>query len=93
MRAYFELLRLPNIFTALADVMMGFLFTHAAIGPRQRWMLGFLLAASGLLYAAGVVLNDLWDREVDARERPGRPIPSGRVSVGAAKRLGWGLLA
>jgi 4-hydroxybenzoate polyprenyltransferase len=56
-------------------------------------VLGLLLAASGLLYAAGVVLNDWFDREVDARERPGRPIPSGRVSVAAAGRLGWGLLA
>ena len=93
LRAYLELVRLPNVFTALADVTMGFLFTHEAFGPRDGWVLGLLLAASGLLYAAGVTLNDLFDREVDARERPGRPIPSGRVSVAAARRLGWGLLA
>jgi 4-hydroxybenzoate polyprenyltransferase len=93
LRAYLQLVRLPNVFTALADVTMGFLFTHEAFGPRDGWVLGLLLAASGMLYAAGVTLNDLFDREVDARERPGRPIPSGRVSVAAAKRLGWGLLA
>jgi 4-hydroxybenzoate polyprenyltransferase len=91
-RAYLELVRLPNIFTALADVTMGFLFTHAEFGPRDGWVLGLLLAASASLYAAGVVLNDVFDREVDARERPERPIPSGRVSAAAAGRLGWGLL-
>ncbi len=71
---------------------MGFLFTHEAFGPRDGWVLGLLLAASGMLYAAGVTLNDWFDRELDARERPGRPIPSGRVSAAAAGRLGWGLL-
>jgi 4-hydroxybenzoate polyprenyltransferase len=91
-QAYLELVRLPNVFTALADVTMGFLFTHEAFGPRDGWVLGLLLAASGMLYAAGVTLNDVFDREVDARERPGRPIPSGRVSLAAAKRLGWGFL-
>lgn len=91
-RAYLELVRLPNVFTALADVTMGFLFTHAEFGARDGWVLGLLLAASGCLYAAGVALNDVFDREADARERPERPIPSGRVSVQAAKLVGWGLL-
>ena len=31
LRAYLELLRLPNVFTAIADVLMGFLLTHASI--------------------------------------------------------------
>jgi 4-hydroxybenzoate polyprenyltransferase len=93
LRAYLQLVRLPNVFTAMADVTMGFLFTHEAFGPRDGWVLGLLLAASGMLYAAGVTLNDVFDCEVDARERPGRPIPSGRVSLEAAGRLGWGLLA
>jgi 4-hydroxybenzoate polyprenyltransferase len=44
-----------------------------------------------LLYLSGMVLNDVFDVEVDAREQPHRPIPSGRVSLFAAKRLGWGL--
>jgi len=88
LRAYLELVRLPNVFTAMADVTMGFLFTHEEFGSRDGWVLGLLLAA----YAAGVALNDLFDREVDARERPDRPIPSGRVSVAAAGRVGWGLL-
>jgi 4-hydroxybenzoate polyprenyltransferase len=38
-----------------------------------------------------MALNDYADREVDAVERPGRPIPSGRVSPGFALGLAAGL--
>ncbi|MEM9882147.1 MAG: UbiA family prenyltransferase [Planctomycetota bacterium] len=55
-----------------------------------------LMAAMSLLYVGGMVLNDACDARIDADERPGRPIPSGRVSrrsawVGAAGLLtvGW----
>ena len=37
-------------------------------------------------------LNDAFDREVDARERPERPIPSGHVGRGSSSRIGFGLL-
>jgi 4-hydroxybenzoate polyprenyltransferase len=85
-RAYLELVRIPNVFTAMADVLLGFLFTHAGLNPLPQFVL--LLAASSLLYLAGMVLNDYFDREQDARERPERPIPSGRVEAGAALRFG-----
>jgi UbiA prenyltransferase family len=85
LRAYAELVRLPNLFTAMADVTMGFLFTRGLVLEQEDyWVCGLLVAASTALYAAGVVLNDVFDVEVDRRERPERPIPSGRVSLGAA---------
>jgi hypothetical protein len=37
--------------------------------------------ASACLYAGGMALNDYADRRIDARERPERPIPSGRISA------------
>jgi 4-hydroxybenzoate polyprenyltransferase len=40
-----------------------------------------------------MVLNDFFDRREDARARPFRPIPSGRVSPGLAAVLGAALLA
>ena len=86
-----ELLRLPNVFTALADVGMGFLFTHDSAQPASQFAL--LAVASSSLYLAGMVLNDYFDRDIDAQERPGRPIPSRRISVGFARNLGWALLA
>lgn len=88
--AWWQLLRAPNVFTALADVAMGFLVTHASAKPHEQF--AALAAASACLYMAGMVLNDFFDRELDALERPERPIPSGRVSPGAARTLGFGLL-
>ena len=45
--------------------------------------------APWLLYMAGMVLNDVYDFEVDARRRPERPLPSGRIT--ARRALAWGL--
>ena len=90
MRAYLQLMRLPNVFTAMADIALGFLFTHERLAPLDQFAL--LLASSSLLYLAGMVLNDFFDQEQDARERPFRPIPSGRISPATASRLGFGML-
>ncbi|MHC4399683.1 MAG: UbiA family prenyltransferase [Planctomycetota bacterium] len=92
LHAYLQLVRLPNLFTAMADVVMGFLFTHAAMGSADWRVLGLLVAASTMLYAAGVVLNDVFDLEIDSRQRPHRPLPSGRVSPTAARWLGGELI-
>jgi len=94
---YFELLRLPNGFTAMADSAMGYLFVQTLergklLLPPNMPLLGALLGASASIYLAGVALNDVFDLEVDRRERPERPLPSGRISLKAAQRLGWGLL-
>ena len=91
-RAYLELVRLPNVFTAMADVTMGFLFTRAVFAPSDGWIFGLLLAASSALYMSGMVLNDVFDFEADRRERPERPLPSGRIALGFARWLGWELL-
>jgi 4-hydroxybenzoate polyprenyltransferase len=54
--------------------------------------LWLLLTASSGLYLGGMVLNDFFDAELDAKERPERPIPSGRISRKAAGVLGFCLL-
>jgi 4-hydroxybenzoate polyprenyltransferase len=82
MRAYLQLLRLPTVFTAMADIFLGYLLTHRGFELPEVFLA--LLAASCGLYLAGMVFNDVFDREQDARERPNRPIPSGRVSLRAA---------
>ena len=96
-RTYAQLVRLPNVFTALADICLGALATGAQTGPSlsPAWWLSFggLLAASACLYSAGMVWNDFFDLDQDRRERPFRPIPSGRVSRRAAALLGAALLA
>jgi 4-hydroxybenzoate polyprenyltransferase len=109
LQSYLELLRLPNVFTALADVAMGFFFVTAgnmqdgggwafskdgkdALLPIAMWVLGLLAAASAMLYSAGMVLNDVFDFELDRDEQPYRPLPSGRIRLSAARWLGWQLL-
>jgi 4-hydroxybenzoate polyprenyltransferase len=82
---------LANVLTAVADVMMGYLVTHGDLQPPLQFAL--LAVASCLLYLSGMVLNDVFDADVDARERPQRPIPSGRISLRAAQAVGWAMLA
>jgi 4-hydroxybenzoate polyprenyltransferase len=88
LRPYIELIRPANVVTALADVLAGYgiagLSHHAAV----PW----LLVSTSCLYAGGVVLNDVFDRDLDRVERPERPIPSGRVSVAVAAQFGAALL-
>ena len=88
--AYLKLFRIPNVFTAVADVAMGFFFVSAGVQPLPGLLC--LIAASCLLYTAGMVLNDLYDYDIDARERPTRPLPSGQISRGRARLLGYGML-
>src|SRR5690606_30392529 len=52
-----------------------------------------LIICTTCLYGGGVVFNDFFDSELDATERPERPIPSGGVSMGAAALLGAVLFA
>jgi len=92
-----RLLRLPNVFTAFADIGLGLCATaalsRAAVNDEFGWKAALLLLASGMLYTAGMVWNDYFDLAEDKRDRPFRPLPSGRVSVRTAVVLGTVLLA
>lgn len=90
MLAYLQLLRLPTVFTAMADIVLGFVLTHRTLEPTSTFA-SLLLSSCGL-YLAGMVFNDVFDRQQDALERAGRPIPSGRVSLSAAIALGTVLM-
>lgn len=89
-RSYAQLVRLPNLPTALADICLGVLAAHAL--PQHGFAFVCLLLASACLYTSGMVWNDYFDRETDGRERPFRPLPSGRVSPRQAALLGAVLL-
>src|SRR5689334_20957937 len=89
--AYAQLVRLPNVFTALADITLGALAADALPGQWLSFLI--LLLASACLYCGGMVWNDFFDIEQDLRERPFRPLPSGRVTRGRAALLGTALLA
>lgn len=91
MLAYLQLLRLPTVFTAMADIFLGFILTHRSLEPWPKF--AGLLAASSCLYLAGMVFNDVFDVKQDGQERPNRPIASGRVPMWAAVLLGVLLMA
>jgi 4-hydroxybenzoate polyprenyltransferase len=84
-----ELVRAPAALTVIGDTLVGSTSARGAVGGR-----GIPLAvSSAFLYTAGMALNDYADAELDAQERPERPIPSGRVSRGTALGVGAGLTA
>lgn len=89
MNPYLDLVRAPAALTVLGDTVAG----AAASGrpPRGRRLL--LPLSSVALYWSGMALNDWSDRELDATERPERPIPSGRVSPAAALATATALTA
>ena len=98
-RAYLQLARPANIVTAIADILLGFAASgsviHLTINQfelENLYGLGWLCLATIGLYGGGVVMNDVFDAELDATERPERPIPSGVVSVKSATIWGSSLL-
>ncbi|WFE21348.1 UbiA family prenyltransferase [Solwaraspora sp. WMMD937] len=81
-----ELVRAPAALSVPGDVVAG-AAAAGGLGPRTAGLAG----ASVCLYWAGMAANDWADRELDAVERPQRPIPSGRVTPGAALAVAAGL--
>jgi 4-hydroxybenzoate polyprenyltransferase len=90
LKPYLQLVRLPNVFTAAADSLAGWLLVRGTLAEPGRWMP--LVFASMAIYAAGIALNDYFDVELDRRERPGRPLPAGAVSMRFALGLAVVLL-
>lgn len=82
---------LNSVFAAVAVAAGGLIVPafSAADAP------GLLLAAGValLVTAGGNVVNDLFDAEIDRVNRPGRPIPSGRLTERAAAAASAALLA
>jgi 4-hydroxybenzoate polyprenyltransferase len=93
-RAWAQLVRVPNTLTACADVLAGF---SIAVGP---WFASDGIAVSLLLiclasvcfYWAGMVLNDVHDIEADRIQRRKGPLVDGRIDIQTAAIAGWMLL-
>lgn len=88
--ALLRLTRPANLITAVADVLAGMAITGYLTSPDATFspVLWLCLSTIGL-YGGGVVMNDVFDAELDAVERPERPIPSGKVSKTSA--AAWGI--
>ena len=75
----------------LPTVWMNVVAAAVLAGSAEAGAVVLLAASMSAFYCGGMALNDLSDREWDAREQPYRPIPSGRVTVNQA-RLTTGVL-
>jgi len=73
-----ELTRPGNVVAASFLTFIGaFVAGGLSVSPLN---VALAIAATGLATGAGNAINDYFDREIDAVNRPDRPIPSGRVS-------------
>lgn len=82
--------RVSNLPTVWTNVLTGVVLAGGAIDDGRAWL---LLAALTFFYVAGMYLNDAFDADVDAVERPERPIPAGRVSRRTVFAAGYAMLA
>lgn len=101
-KTFLELARISNLPTVWSNALVGVVAGLAggvALNAKETFRLAWpLMAAMSLLYVGGMILNDAADAKVDAKERPSRPIPSGRISrarafIMAFTCLGGGLAA
>ena len=77
---------LPTVWTnVLAGACLAGLHTDL---PQLLWV----MLAITLFYTGGMYLNDAFDADIDARERPSRPIPSGQISAKAVSAMGCAML-
>jgi hypothetical protein len=89
LRTLLTLGRTSNLPTVWSNMLAGAVLSGALFGPQT---LALLVFCGSAFYEGGMFLNDAFDAEIDARERPGRPIPAGLVTRGAVFSLGFGLL-
>jgi 4-hydroxybenzoate polyprenyltransferase len=81
--------RVSNLPTVWSNVLAALALSGGlTFSPAVAWLCGIF----SLYYVAGMYLNDAFDREIDKRERPTRPIPSGQVSAGLVFTLGFAAL-
>lgn len=80
--------RVSNLPTVWTNMLAGIVLAGAAADMRVLW----LALALTLFYVGGMYLNDAFDADVDARERPERPIPAGRVRRRTVFAAGAGML-
>ncbi len=82
--------RVSNLPTVWTNVIAGATIANAAATIADVAVVGLAMTA---FYVGGMYLNDFFDREIDARERPGRPIHAGDIGAGTVSAIGFALLA
>lgn len=86
---WLQLGRVSNLPTVWSNVLAGAFLSGGAVSVGPLLCVAFV---GSLFYVGGMYLNDAFDADIDARERPERPIPSGRVARRVVFALGFAML-
>ena len=83
-----EIMRPINGIIGSLTVIIGILNTRTGV-PLDILIVNFILGILAYFFiaGAGMIINDIYDIEIDKINRPERPIPSGRISLNQAKWL------
>lgn len=81
--------RVSNLPTVWTNMLTGVVLAGGTFDDGRAWL---LLVAFSLFYIAGMYLNDAFDADIDAAERPARPVPAGRVSRTTVFAAGFAML-
>jgi hypothetical protein len=82
--------RISNVPTIWTNVLAGSVIA-GGVGPSD--VTALIMIAMTAFYVGGMYLNDFFDRAIDARDRPGRPIDAGEIRASSVLLIGLGLLA
>ena len=91
---WLRLVRVGTLFSPGCDVLAGAAIAAAAVAKQPELtlpgipVLARAALASIAVYAAGMVFNDVADRQEDRLQRPERPLPRGDISLVGALALG-----
>ena len=83
-QAWLQLVRVPNLFTVPGDPIAGFMLAICSGSTPTLSLLFPCVCTSLLLYAGGLISNDIFDIKCDLEERPDRPLPSGQIKMRSA---------
>ncbi len=81
--------RVSNLPTVWTNIMAGVVLAGGVLWDART--IPVFLSLS-LFYVGGMFLNDAYDAEFDAKERPERPIPAGQISQKLVFQSGFGML-
>jgi hypothetical protein len=82
--------RISNVPTVWTNVLAGSIIAGGAGHSNGVVLIAIAMTA---FYVGGMYLNDYFDRAIDARDRPGRPIDAGEIRASSVMLIGFGLLA
>lgn len=90
--SWLRLSRVSNLPTVWTNTGTAFMLSTSSPRTLAPVVLVMLMTLTSVCYVAGMILNDAFDAEFDAKFRPNRPIPRGEIAQRTAVTVGFGLL-